>query len=316
MKVLERLSCTAIAFAACATASGCSPDAILSVGGSPSLSPLGPSQSQGLLYISNVHTVTVYSYPAGKPRETLKGFYAAGGECVDQNGDVFITNLGTNQIFAYAYGSEKRLRVLTGYGGPVGCSIDPTTGDLAASSLGSGNGAVAVYKQARGKPKIYKSSAFKAYFWCGYDDKGNLFVDGQSASYAFVFAELPKGGSALTTINLNQHIGFPGGVQWDGKHVAIGDQDTSVIYQFDIKGAKGIEAGATTLDSGANDVRQFWIQGQTLIAPNEYFLKGKSVSDVLFFNYPVGGEATQKVTAGVHGAAGAVVSYGRQSEAR
>src|SRR6202034_3377504 len=77
------------------------------------------------------------------------------------------------------------------------------------------------------------SSSYEFYF-CGYDDEGNLFVDGLSAPGTghFALAELPKGGSALKTITPNQYIGWPGGVQWDGKHVAIGDQITPVIYQF------------------------------------------------------------------------------------
>lgn len=263
--------------------------------------------SQDLLYISNVRTVTVYSYPQGKLVGTLRRFYSAQGECVDQRGDVFITNLGTNQIFEYAHGSKKRLRTLTGYGGPAGCSVDPTTGNLAVSNLAVGS--VAIYENARGKPKLYKDPAFKGYFWCGYDPTGNLFVDGESSGSTFEFAELPKGGSSLKTITLNQNIGFPGGVQWDGKYMAVGDQDISVIYQFVINGSEGTKVGTTSLGSGLHDLKQFWIQSRTLIAPNG---SASPFGDVLFYNYPAGGNATKKITAGVHGPIGAVVSLASQ----
>jgi hypothetical protein len=124
-----------------------------------------------------------------------------------------------------------------------------------------------------------------------------------------VFAELPKGGSALKIITLNQSMGFPGGVQWDGQYMAVGSYyppptGKPVVYQFVVKGSKGTKVGTTALGSGASDVRQFWIQGHTIIAPNEY----SSKSDVLFYDYPAGGNATAKITAGVQGPAGAVVS--------
>jgi hypothetical protein len=265
--------------------------------------------SQDLLYVSNVRTVTVYSYPRGKLEGTLKGFYSAQGECVDQHGDVFITNLGTNQIFEYAHGSKKRLRTLTSYGGPAGCSVDPTTGNLAVSNLTVGS--VAIYTDARGKPKLYKDPAFKEDFWCGYDDKGNLFVDGESSTSAFEFAELPKGAGSLENITLNQSISFPGGVQWDGTYVAVGDQSRSpVVYQFAISGSKGIKVGSTPLGSGAVDTKQFWIQGQTIIAPN--FNPGsRGRGDVLFYKYPAGGTATRKITAGLDYPIGAVVSQSK-----
>jgi hypothetical protein len=261
--------------------------------------------SQDLLYISNVRTVTVYSYPQGKLEGTLRPFYSAQGECVDKIGDVFIANLGTNEIFEYAHGSKRRLRTLTGYGRPAGCSIDPTTGNLAVSNLPVGS--LAIYKNARGKPKLYKDPSLQHDYWCGYDDKGNLFVDGENSTSAFVFAELAKGGTSLKIVTLNQSIGFPGGVQWGGKHVAVADQDTSMIYQFTIKGGNGTKVGTTLLGGDVSDLKQFWIQGQTLIAPNDN-LKSQGRGDVLFFNYPAGGNPTKKVTAGADGPIGGTVS--------
>lgn len=266
------------------------------------------AQTENLLYVSNVSTVTMYSYPKGKLVGTLRGFYRPEGECVDAVGDVYVTNLGTNQIFEYAHGVKKRLRVLRGYGGPVGCSIDPTTGDLAVSSISRGSGGLAVYKGARGKPRLYKDPAFSTYYFCGYDSTGNLFVDGQSSNAAFEFAELAKGDTSLKTVTLDKSIGYPGGIQWDGRYVAVGDQDTSIIYQFQIKAHSGKEAGSTPLGSHASEVSQFFILAKKIIAPNVYFTKRRAFSDVLFFDYPAGGKATKKITIGVKTPVGAVVS--------
>lgn len=57
--------------------------------------------------------------------------------------------------------------------------------------------------------------------------------------------------------------------------------------------------------SGASDIAQFYIQAQKLIAPNQ--LVG-SDSDVLLYNYPVGGAATKTITKRVRAAHGVVVS--------
>lgn len=271
-------------------------------------SKITPIAASGdLLYVSNVRTVAIYSYPHGALVGTLKGFYSAQGECVDKKGDVFITNLGTNEIFEYAHGSKTRMKTLAGEGGPTGCSVDPLTGNLAVSNLTGGS--LAVYKNAAGKPKLYKTSALKEDYWCTYDGKGNVFVDGEDASSAFALAELATGSKSLVQIKLNQSIGFPGGVEWDGKHVAVGDQDTSVIYQFVIAHRRGTRVGRTALGSGAMDLKQFWIQGETLIAPNVNS-KSHGRGDVLFFDYPAGGRATKKIVAGLNYPTGLVVSPG------
>jgi hypothetical protein len=267
---------------------------------------------EDLLYVSDVRTVTVYSYPEGRYEGRLRHFYIASGMCADVAGDVFITDSGYGKVFEYAHGGTKRIQVIDSpAGAPVGCSIDRTTGNLAVSTFGRGSGpAVAIFKQARGKAIVYQDSSLYEFYFCGYDGKGNLFVDGLSAPGTghFALAELPKGGSALKTITANQYIGWPGGVQWDGKHVAIGDQITPVIYQFSIKGAEATKIGSTTMGSGASDVAQFFIQGQTLIAPNQVPGKGGSGSKALFYKYPTGGTATKEISKHVEAAHGVVVS--------
>jgi hypothetical protein len=265
--------------------------------------------SQDLLYVSDVRTVTVYSYPQGKLQGTLRHFYIATGMCVDKNDNVFIVDDGYYKIFEYAHGGTKRLATLQSpTKDPVGCSIDPTTGNLAVASLGFGSAAtIAIYKNARGKPTTYQDSAIYQMYFCGYDDKGNLFVDGISApgSGNFALAELPKGTSTFTNIAVSQYIAYPGGVQWDGKHVAVGDQNTPVIYQFAISGSNGTKVGTTPLGSGAQYVKQFWIQSQTVVAPN---VTSGSASNVLLFKYPAGGSATKRITKGVIAPQGTVVS--------
>ena len=279
---------------------------------------LPQAASQDLLYVSDTTWVSVYSYPDGRLEGRLRHFYIAQGMCVDKQGDVYVTDLGYNKIFVYAHGAKKRLRTLVGWAGPVGCSVDSTTGNLAASSLGDGsNNAVAVYKNARGNPTIYKDPDFSEYFWCGYDNKGNLFVDGLGhgqGSGGFEFAELSKGRSTLKTITLNQSMGWPGGVLWDGKHMAVGSyypppSGHPVIYQFAISGSTGTKVGTTQLGrlGSVDDVKQFWIQGETVIAPDggsRYGGRGAAV----FYKYPVGGKPIKRITKGILSSQSTVVS--------
>jgi hypothetical protein len=193
---------------------------------------------------------------------------------------------------------------------PEGCSVDPLTGKLAAADS---DGTVAIYEDARGKPKVYTHSPLKQAFWCSYDNSGNLFVDGvRGNSSKFMLLELPKNGGRLNQVTLNASMGYPGGVDWDGKYLAVGSYTSSptgtpVVYRFKIVAGHGREVGAITLGSGASDVRQFWIEKAMLIAPSEQLLQ----ADVFFYNYPTGGKATKKITAGLDAPAGAVVSPAR-----
>ena len=95
---------------------------------------------------------------------------------------------------------------------------------------------------------------------------GNLFVDGFDSSNVVQLAKLPKGRSTLVAIVMNQTIGFPGDVAWDGEFLAVGDQLTNTIYQFKVSGVHASVQGSTVL-SGATDVFQFFPTGASTKHP-------------------------------------------------
>jgi hypothetical protein len=262
--------------------------------------------TEDLLYVGgNSGDVTVYSYPRGRLLGTLTGFYLPAGECVDKAGNVFITDLGLGKIFEYRHGGKKPIQTLqSGANGPAGCAIDPTTGNLAVTYLGgAGSGYVAIFPNAQGTATTYTDPNIYDYYWCGYDPQGNLYVDGQAYNpRPFKFAELPKGSGTFTDITLNQKINWPAGVQWDGKYVAVGDQATSIIYQFAISGSTGSLEGTTALNGGQY-VQQFWIQGTRVIGGDS-----GSYNNVHYWNYPAGGNPTKTITKGVGGPIGMTVS--------
>jgi hypothetical protein len=63
---------------------------------------LPEAKSEDLLYVSEVGTVTVYSYPQGKLEGKLRGFFDATGECVDAKGDVYIADNGYGKVYCAA----------------------------------------------------------------------------------------------------------------------------------------------------------------------------------------------------------------------
>lgn len=122
----------------------------------------------------------------------------------------------------------------------------------------------------------------------------------------FQFAELPKGKKTLTNITLKgATINLPGTIQWDGKYVAVGDQEyegkyphTSAIYQT--TGAGGKIVGVTPL-TGSGDVEEYWIDGKTVAGPDVF------LNDVGFYKYPAGGKPAKTLKndgfGGPHGGA-------------
>lgn len=262
---------------------------------------LPEAQGRNLLYISKPYypgarDVYVYTYPGAKLVGMLGGLGEPEGECVDKAANVFVADVSS--VYEYAHGGTSPIAIINSPDGAGACSIDLTTEKLAATSRTTSGAAISTfaYQPKRGWrfPKIISVPGMADASFCGYDNKGNLFVDGLSSARTFVMAELPKGSASFTTIALNQNITEPGQVQWDGKHLAVGDSglSPSVIYRFSIEGSNGTEVGATTL-GGSMEVKQFWIQGGTIIGPSYDF---GSTPGVGFWLYPGGGNVRQTIT--------------------
>lgn len=258
---------------------------------------LPEAKSKDLLYVSDADRgiVFVFAYLArtgriGRLVGKLTGFYQPSGECVDQSGDVFVTDQG-GAIVEYAHGGTNPIETLPS-ADPVACSIDPTTGNLAVANyytFGRGGelpGDIAIFTNAQGNPTTYGAPAINNFVSCGYDSAGNLFADGSGGTYSFTLDELLSGGTSFTTVSLNQTIRFPGTVQWDGKHLAIADPNKGAIYEFAVRGAAGKKVRTTPV-TWSNGVVQFWIQGQSIIGANA------SLIDVMLWHYPSGGNPVE-----------------------
>ncbi|MGA7200856.1 MAG: hypothetical protein WBX26_03440 [Candidatus Cybelea sp.] len=246
-----------------------------------------PERKSGdLLYaaLGQAGEVDVFSFPQGKLVQTLTGLNFPSGLCSDSAGNVWVATFYGNggRMIEYAHGDASPLASLNDpdfY--PNGCSVDPRTGDLAVTNNSyDGPGSLAIYKHARGKASLYYDvSILYSYDFCGYDNKGNLFVDGPG-----VLAELPKGDATFTTITVDK--GSPGGqVQWDGQYITFATHNSSAIYRVKVSGGTGTVVGVTHLRGVGAQMNSSWIQGTTTLIPT-----GKGSEEIGFWKYPAGGK--------------------------
>jgi hypothetical protein len=252
--------------------------------------------------------LSMFTLPNGKLIGVIHnaGFSFLGGECVDARGDVFVTSgpkgKANGKIFEYKHGSTKLLETLDAPDReePLDCTIDPKSGNLAVTSLAGADGAggsVAIYTNAQGSPKIYRDPHIHSYYFCGYDNEGNLFIDGRNNLGHFRLVELPSRSSTFVDISLNQRMRLPSSVLWDGKYLVVGDQGVPGdqappnVYEFSISGSAGTLVNTTPINGVTND-RAFWIQGdRILVADNP-----SSRRSVELYAYPTGGNATKIIT--------------------
>jgi hypothetical protein len=279
---------------------GCGTTQIGTPGTAGSVIAARASTPNSLLYITDVgaDAVYVYSYPHGRLVDTLKGFNSPVRDCSDTSGNVYITNTESEEILEFAHGGRQAIATLRDPGYlPWDCSVDPTSGALAATGYGtssSNTGSVAIFAPGSSLPTIYHARGVQAYLFCTYDNQGNLFVDGLNYKYGFVLIELRKGAQEFERIEIHQRFGSWGGVQWDGKNLAIGD-GTTAIYDFEIKGRKAKRVHTVPLN-GAVDVAQFWLDGDTLIAPDG---PNGAKQDAGFWMYPKGGKPSKLLGKGL-----------------
>jgi hypothetical protein len=252
---------------------------------------MGPDAKKAgqFLYVTDAGAgdVQVYAWPKPKnPVGTLTGFSEPQGACADTKGNVWITSTTAAAILEFKGGATSPTTTLNTTGLPVGCSVDPKTGNLAVTNILSksyGQGSVDVFAGAKGTPKNYSNSGLFKAFFTGYDNKGVLWVSGLSSGYAPVYASLSaKGKFKLGAIS---GIEFPGTTQFDGKTMVTGDQDTSTLYQV-----KKFKSTGTVVFTGASDIVQGWIEGSSFIGPDAGNL------NVGIYKYPQGGAATQTLS--------------------
>jgi hypothetical protein len=254
---------------------------------------LSEAKRQDLLYVTVYYSdVRIYNYPQVQLVGELHGLSEPRGLCSDKAGNVWITDPGAKKILEYAHGDSKPIASVNN-NEPFTCAVDNSTGDLAVpnnAQYRDNHSYVVIFKNGRGKAKIYKIRAFEL-LSCGYDNAGNLFVNGFDAASRLVFAELPRGGQKFTEILIPPGVDAVGPIQWDGQYLAVqGHVGTFTygIYRLQIKENKAKVVGIVHLVDG--DVAAYWIgKGRVVGAV-------PTMTSIDFWKYPAGRKPLKSIT--------------------
>jgi len=313
----------ALGFIAIATLAGCGSQVAPTSG----TTPLGATTQTQALEASSPPDTLVYAFEnliggqgdmydltSGTVTRLQQTFDAAGA-CSDKRGNVFVAGYGESIegiLTEYTYGatSPSATFKFTSGGRAFGCSVDNTTGNVAAILGDEGSFSVAVVPNfPSGSPETYTYAGMGELLSVGYDDSGNLFLLGVPASGGgtYALAELPSGGSSFEpiSVNLGAVIYAVSNVQWDGKYLTIEatikrgkpKNFPHAIYRLSISGSSAHVAdkvhlhglrGALTAGFGES-----WIQADRHIV---IFTFG----DTKVWKYPAGGKEIAHLNPGDH----------------
>ena len=269
------------------------------------MSPL--AKGSLLAYVSDYNNgvVYAYTYPAG---QLVGAIYGAGvrGMCRNQAGQIWIT-YGSGAVKLYAPGGWTPLKALLvkGYD-PLGCAVNPKTGDLAVSNLNGakgGRGSITIFSNASGKGKTFLDSVIYYFDFVAYDASGNLFADGQDNGNPkkFHLAKFSAGKFTAITVK-GATINAPGGVQFYSKDLTVGDQaaagGASIVYRMY---EDGHVIGKSVLN-GSADCVQYFIYSSSLVCPNA------SGPNAVIYKYPAGGDPTKTLPGSFSLPIGAVIT--------
>jgi hypothetical protein len=261
-----------------------------------------------LIYAAGSSGVEVYDYSNGKLVGTLSDAGAYAG-CVDARGDVYIANFDEQDVVEYAHGGTKVLNTYELSGGtPIGCSVD-SKGDLAVTSFDPGE--VTVF--AGGNPK--KGTTYSGactYLWSlGYDNRYNLIGVGETSSAGRCYAGLLSGAKSISSLSFSGTIDFPDGTMWDGKYIALGDQEAggtfdTGAYPSTLNGSTLSPVGSevvftdTCYNSYTDILNPFIVgkkntpindsQGKVVVGTNTWCPDGGGGGGIKFWRYPQGGK--------------------------
>jgi hypothetical protein len=181
-------------------------------------------------------------------------------------------------------------------------------------------GSIAIFPQATGNATMVYSTTAQGFWYCGYDDKSNLYI---SAGWrgAVMLDSLDAGSNNIKSVHLKKAPIFEGGsfmwpsVQWDGSEMTVSSpvkyesphQWTGPVnvYRLHISGRKATVTGTTRLNSPQDrQTYETWIQGSSIVGLTQY--KGKHQAS--FWAFPAGGSPTKQITLNVKSIASNIFS--------
>jgi hypothetical protein len=255
------------------------------------------SSPQPLLYAVGGSKVPAFIFPTKRLAGRLPWLY---GEtvslCAGRHHDIWATqdDNSSGTVAEYAPGGKKALAVMAvPVGAPQSCAVDAKTGNLAVPA----NSTVAIFPKAPLYPPLFYTTIKHALnLFCTYDGSGDLFVVGYQPNSSVFLAELLKGTKAFTKVALDRPLQAAGGVQWDGKNLAVADGLTTTIYQMAVNGGHAKTVGTTVLQGAQDLFYPFSVYEGTVSAT----LVQSGGGGIAYWNYPQGGSPVLKFSKGYY----------------
>jgi hypothetical protein len=270
-------------------------------------------ENADLLYVDDDGNarIDVFTFPQGKAAgEIIDGRLSSDGLCSDRRGDVFVPGYEQTKILEFAHGGTQPIATLAMAGNefPMGCAVDPLTGNLAVTT---DNGDVGVFRHAKNSPTLYYSGVPSTWY-CTYDSSGNLFVAGADVSGEFALTELPHGSTTLNLITVPAEVGTHLGIDWDGKYLAIQaaqDFRSTIVLRVTVTGSQATVVSRTKLAGPPNDEgTEFWLADNYAAQPED------GNTGVGIWKYPSGGKAVTNLQSLGSEIFALTVSYGRRKQ--
>ena len=265
----------------------------------------GPSGSYGdLLYVVTSNNLVVVDYAHQKVVGTMPGNWEDDSYiCSDpNNGNVFVTyRESVPEVLEFAHGSTTPMATLSvpsGYTSVFGCSVDPTTDNLAvgAEQGGYAHGAILIYRNGQGYATAYADKQIREFMSPTYDDSGNVYAEAVNDNVQFRFAELPAGKSTFTIIRPAENLPFLNQIQWNNGYLNFveipGAHQPGVLYQAQVTGKTATIVGSEQMFHLASPY--VWIQGSSLYGFDGQ-VKSHNNRPLAEWRYPAGGHPASKM---------------------
>lgn len=274
-----------------------------------SASWMKPSASKALLYFDDdvTNDTYVFDYPSGKLVGKLTGFHDPQGMCIDQKGDVYITNSQFGLLFEFAHGGTKPINIYERPGVDLtGCSVSSSR-DVAATA----GDVVCIWRGgiAEHSPTCIdgnKSIGCDGLSTFGYDHDGNLIGVGMMTTTSgerTTACMIPAGTTTmekLSTSGIKFNFGARG-TSWDGQYITLGGThgNGDVVQPAKLSGTTLIGVGSEIALDDCSEMpgSPFFFSKENVTAASTTRATSvtvanprcdKGVADV--WNYPKGGD--------------------------